>query len=521
MIMCTQKLRNKNNTIIAYELSDGNTKMLVTPDELRGKLIRKTITVSNLKLTSDNRIISTSNKAESVQTKKKQINKKYTDDEIDAIILKSKLIGFNSIVIPDIEGVTVLLKDKLRIVCIKSEVEVIEIAHLIVDPIEFVELNFNDADIKIIGGSGLKVLDGFMAFITVGDVDLTNLDTRNVTSMNNTFRLLKARRILGIETLDTSKVTNMISMFNGLDCSKFSNNPDKEKTLDIRNFNISSVEDMSLMFGNIKNIEKIEMSGLCSDSLKNVHSMFENAEVNEINISNFSANKLTDARRMFSHCKVDKVNIDCWNACNVRDMSEMFNGSEINSIDISKLKTGKVKFMFEMFINCRIPEMDLSGFDTHNVESMFGMFAYCKTRVIDVSNFDTSKVTTMSGMFASCKSNVIGIEKLDTSKVDAMSEMFRDFEIEELDLSNFNIDNLNACTRMFSLCKIHRLNIKNFKLNNRLIKEMFKNAENAEIDELDLSNSLTSSELASLILISKLNTVKSITIKLKDKTIQL
>lgn len=65
-VTCTEKLRDKNNRIIGYELKDCNgKKMRFTSEQVKQAVFLQQITVTNLKLTSDGRLIDNTESAKS------------------------------------------------------------------------------------------------------------------------------------------------------------------------------------------------------------------------------------------------------------------------------------------------------------------------------------------------------------------------------------------------------------------------------------------------------------------------
>ena len=55
---CTARVRNNSNVITHYHLiDDSGNKVIVTSDYLKDALINKSVSISNLKLTSDGRIV--------------------------------------------------------------------------------------------------------------------------------------------------------------------------------------------------------------------------------------------------------------------------------------------------------------------------------------------------------------------------------------------------------------------------------------------------------------------------------
>ena len=55
---CTARVRNSSNVITHYHLiDDSGNKVIVTSDYLKDALRNKSVSISNLKLTSDGRIV--------------------------------------------------------------------------------------------------------------------------------------------------------------------------------------------------------------------------------------------------------------------------------------------------------------------------------------------------------------------------------------------------------------------------------------------------------------------------------
>lgn len=84
-----------------------------------------------------------------------------------------------------------------------------------------------------------SMLNTFYGCNSLTTLDVSNFDTSKVTNMQNMFGNCKSLTTLDVRKFDTSKVTNMVSMFNY--CSKLT-------TLDLSSFDTSKVTDMNNMF---------------------------------------------------------------------------------------------------------------------------------------------------------------------------------------------------------------------------------------------------------------------------------
>ena len=228
---------------------------------------------------------------------------------------------------------------------------------------------------------------------------------------------------LNISNLDTSKVTNMRSMFDGVS---------RLISLGLFNFDTSQVTNMNSMF--------YGMSSLTS-----------------LNLSNFNTSNVTDMREMFFGTRsLASLNLSNFDTSNVTDMSFMFfNSSKLTSLNLSNFNTSKVIDMSYMFsVMSSLTSLNLSNFDTSKVINMECMFyGVSSLTSLNLSNFDTSKVMNMSTMFREMSSlTSLNLSNFDTSKVTNMRSMFYDmFKLTSLNLSNFNTSNVTDMSYMFAL----------------------------------------------------------------------
>ena len=99
---------------------------------------------------------------------------------------------------------------------------------------------------------------------------------------------------IDLSQFDSSKVTNMNSLFSG--CTAL-------KSINFSNINTSSVLDMSNMFYNCRSLQILNLSNFDTSYLLNMNSMFRNAQnLISLDISNFDTSKVTDMGYLFSGC---------------------------------------------------------------------------------------------------------------------------------------------------------------------------------------------------------------------------
>ena len=120
---------------------------------------------------------------------------------------------------------------------------------------------------EVYGGRGLTTLDNLFQSIKDLDVlDISNLDTSNVISMNETFFDSSINHI-NFGDFKTNNVRSMRRMFSDL----------KTDELILNTFNTSSVRDMSSMFENL-DAEFLDITSFETDKLKKTLGMFSNCK---------------------------------------------------------------------------------------------------------------------------------------------------------------------------------------------------------------------------------------------------
>ena len=258
--------------------------------------------------------------------------------------------------------------------------------------------------------------------------------------------------------LDTSNVTNMYGMFYNSSAT----------TLDLSSFDTSNVKNMSWMFNESK-ATSLDLSSFNTSNVTNMNWMFYKSAATEIKgLNNFSTSKVTDMSYMFGHSKLTTLDLSSFDTSNVTDMSQMFYNSAATEIKgLNNFSTSKVTNMSYMFGLSKLTTLDLSSFDTSNVTNMSWMFSNSKSTNIVLSGWDTSKVTNMRSMFSSLSTtNVTGLDKLNTSSVTNMSYMFYRYPGESIELLSFNTSKVTDMSYMFEWSKLEYIDLSSFDTTN-------------------------------------------------------
>ena len=255
-----------------------------------------------------------------------------------------------------------------------------------------------------------------------------NTDSSNMFFLGVYQQEIKNILELDLSNFNTSQVTDMYSMFNGMR---------NLTTLNLSNFNTSKVTDMSFMFYNMPNLTTL-------------------------NLSNFNTSKVTKMQYMFADMRnLTTLNLSNFDTSRVTDMSAMFhNMSNLTTLNLSSFDTSQVTNMQKMFYGMsNLTTLNLSNFDTSQVTDMGSMFEDTSNlTTLNLSSFDTSQVTDMSFMFRGMSSlTTLDLSSFDTSQVTDMKHMFllydQDISKDKLETiyanNDFNTSKLKYSSRMF------------------------------------------------------------------------
>ena len=324
----------------------------------------------------------------------------------------------------------------------------------------------------------------------LASLDLSGLDTSDVTNMSNMFSYCWSLTSLDLSPLDTSNVTNMRGMFS--ECSSLA-------SLDLSPLDTSNVTNMSSMLRGCSRISSFDLSPLDTSNVTDMSYMLSGcSKLISLDLSSFDTSQVESMSGMFDGCSsLASLDASSFDTSNVTGMSRMFYGcSSLASLDASSFDTSNVTGMSGMFDGCSsLASLDVSSFDTSGAVGMKGMFSGCsKLALLDVSSFDTSRVTDMSDMFHGCSSlSSLDVSSFDTSNVWGMKGMFNGCsELVSLDLSSFNTWLVSNLSDMFNGCSsLKSLDLSSFDTSYVLrMNGMFNGC--SSLKSLDLSSFDTS-----------------------------
>ena len=255
----------------------------------------------------------------------------------------------------------------------------------------------------------------------LASLDLSGLDTSDVTNMSNMFSYCWSLTSLDLSPLDTSNVTNMRGMFS--ECSSLA-------SLDLSPLDTSNVTDMSYMLSGCSKLISLDLSSFDTSQVESMSGMFDGcSSLASLDVSSFDTSGAVGMKGMFSGCsKLALLDVSSFDTSRVTDMSDMFHGcSSLSSLDVSSFDTSNVWGMKGMFNGCsELASLDLSSFNTWLVSNLSDMFSGCSSlKSLDLSSFDTSYVLRMNDMFNGCSSlTSLDLSSFDTSRTGEMVSIF-------------------------------------------------------------------------------------------------
>lgn len=193
---------------------------------------------------------------------------------------------------------------------------------------------------------------------------------------------------IDLSNLDTRNITNMKRMF--YDC-------DNIIKINFSYFDTRNVDNMECIFGNCKSLENIDLSYFDTRNVINMKNMFNSCKkLKAINLSNFNTEKVHNMQCMFYGCEnLLNINVSSFNTKNVSNMISMFDGCyKLNEINVSSFNIQNVTDMEKMFNCCyNLESLDLSSFNLviiNNIENI--LYGCDKLKIIRVNKNCSEKI---------------------------------------------------------------------------------------------------------------------------------
>ena len=262
------------------------------------------------------------------------------------------------------------------------------------------------------------------------------------------FEKRSGKGIISLDDTASIKLTSTNSMFKG--CEKL-------RSVNLSNLDTSNVTDMYMMFWNCRSLTSLDVSNFDTSKVTSMEETFGLCtSLTSLDVSNFDTSNVTNMSMTFNGCSsLTSLDVSNFDTSNVTNMDNIFGGcKKLTSLDVSNFNTSKVTYMRGMFLSCSsLTSLDVSNFNTSLVDSMENMFGGCSSLTsLNVSSFNTSQVTAMDYMFSDC-TNLTSLDasNFDTSKVVYMHSMFGGCTgLTSLDIRNFSSVSLTNYDHVFS-----------------------------------------------------------------------
>ena len=254
VLTCIEKYKD-NGVISRYKLQDGlGNEIIVTSNQLKQAIINKKVQVSNLTLTSNNKLIDI--------TKNKNHNRYTYEQRIKGILAKARILNnYKEIPTADNGHCCYLVHtSNENIVYIPDDV--VKLNNNFVNTKFTDALHFIKGNITVYGGNNLEDASSMFSLCRANILDLRLLNTSKVKDMSRMFEDCEAS-FIDLSYFDTREVTLMYNMFHGC----------KVKKLDLSSFNTCRLVNMSNMFFDCK-AKYIDLSSFDTSNVGGMQMVF-------------------------------------------------------------------------------------------------------------------------------------------------------------------------------------------------------------------------------------------------------
>ncbi|MGM0252208.1 MucBP domain-containing protein [Enterococcus sp. AZ129] len=156
------------------------------------------------------------------------------------------------------------------------------------------------------------------------------------TDLSNAFKDKTSLKTIDLSGLDTSNVTNMAYMF--YNCNTLT-------TLNVRGWNTSNVTNMGYTFARMRSLPELDVSSFDTSNVTNMEYMFYYCEnIAEINVSNFNTKNVTNIECMFANMpKIVVLDVSSFDLSSTNlNSSNFFSIFDISSLPLPHRPVGSV-----------------------------------------------------------------------------------------------------------------------------------------------------------------------------------
>lgn len=165
-----------------------------------------------------------------------------------------------------------------------------------------------------------KNRDELVQLLKDDSIKLDTIDTSKITDMSHLFRNIKREDFSGIESWDVSKVTDMGYMF--YEAHSF-NQP-------IDSWDVRNVANMAFMFNEAKSFNQ-PLGKWNVSNVTNMESMFSGAQSFNQNLNSWNVSNVKNMDYMFENAASFRQNLDSWKINKDARTKDIFSGSPLES----------------------------------------------------------------------------------------------------------------------------------------------------------------------------------------------
>ena len=270
-----------------------------------------------------------------------------------------------------------------------------------------------------------------------------------IHNLNYFFYGLDALESIDLSGLDSSQVTTMHGMFSG--CLSLD-------IVDLALLDSSSATDISYLLQDCELIESVDLSSWNLSCVENISGLFYGcSSLTDVNLDSLKeAGNLQNISEMFAGCSsLTSLDLNLLDVSQVEDMSGLFREcSSLASVEISAWDTSSAVYLSHMFEGCPLREMDLRFMDWSNVTTCWGMFSGCwELESLQLPEAVSEELTHTPYMFYGCQSLASLDFTVAAPKLEDTDYMFADCDsLTSLDLSSLDGSYVKTMYGMFKDC---------------------------------------------------------------------
>ena len=342
-----------------------------------------------------------------------------------------------------------------------------------------------------------------------------NLDTHNVTSMEDMFRGVSSSRTGLLEiTLGPQFTLTNTAKANAMFYDS------RPKKISFSSFNAPELVNMEYMFASSA-VQEIDLSNnIYTPKLNNITKLFSNdVYLSKISEINFNTENITSMREIFFQAGAERKEAEFnfgpqFSFNKTTETYRMFGEAGAKKIKFANFNAPELTSMERMFEKAKIKEVSFpNNTNTPKLTNIYGIFSnsvdFDENYVMHLP-FTTEKLENMGYAFYGFTGETVDLSSFDTRSLTTMAYAFRDSKIKNLDFSNKNLESMVDMTHTFSHCrKLQTINLSGTKTSNKL-KRLEETFGSSTMDIVDLSGFDTSGVTTVIYLFETAPNIKTI-----------